>query len=242
MGNGVENDRVTILLRRKLDTLYPDGKIKDIQTQKNVYERLVRVAPMLGFDGYEDLVRSWGFTIGGDDVRVVVETSVVMPAVAQAPAAEPEHLVLASPDVYMGEEPLSLEYGNKPVLDEFSEGQAPMGDGTIEGAAGVVAALRAFRDERDWSRFHTPKDLACAISVEAAELLDAFRWSGPDTGVAGREDKVREELADVMIYCLYLADAIGEDPAALIADKLALNEGRYPADKSRGSAAKYTEL
>ncbi len=105
-----------------------------------------------------------------------------------------------------------------------------------------VAALRAFRDERDWSRFHTPNDLACAISVEAAELLDAFRWSGPDTGVAGREDEVREELADVMIYCLYLADAIGEDPAALIADKLALNEGHYPADKSRGSAAKYTEL
>ncbi len=105
-----------------------------------------------------------------------------------------------------------------------------------------LAAVRAFRDERDWARFHTPKDLACAISVEAAELLDAFRWSGPDTGVDGREDAVREELADVLIYCLYLADAIGADPAALIAQKLAANEAHYPADKARGNARKYTEL
>ncbi|MEY8436812.1 nucleotide pyrophosphohydrolase [Atopobiaceae bacterium 24-176] len=105
-----------------------------------------------------------------------------------------------------------------------------------------VVAVRAFRDERDWARFHTPKDLACAISVEAAELLDAFRWSGSDTGVDGREDAVCEELADVLIYCLYLADAIGADPAALIAQKLAANEAHYPADKARGNARKYTEL
>lgn len=105
-----------------------------------------------------------------------------------------------------------------------------------------LAALRAFRDERDWARFHAPKDLACAISVEAGELLDTFRWSGSDTGVAGREEAVRDELADVLIYCLYLADALGADPASLIGDKLAKNEARYPAEKARGNARKYTEL
>lgn len=104
------------------------------------------------------------------------------------------------------------------------------------------AALRAFRDERDWARFHTPKDLACAISVEAGELLDTFRWSGSDTGVVGREEAVRDELADVLIYCLYLADAIDADLACLIAEKMAKNEGHYPQDKARGNARKYTEL
>lgn len=113
---------------------------------------------------------------------------------------------------------------------------------TCHDCSSIVRSLRAFRDERDWARFHNPKDLACAISVEAAELLDAFRWSGEDTGIDGREEKVREELADVMIYCLYLADAIGADPASLIEDKLALNSGHYPADKARGTSAKYTEL
>lgn len=103
-------------------------------------------------------------------------------------------------------------------------------------------ALRAFRDERDWTQFHNPKDLACAISVEAGELLNVFRWSGEDTGIEGREEAVCEELADVMIYCFYLADAIGVDPIDIIAKKISINEEHYPADKAQGNARKYTEL
>ena len=106
----------------------------------------------------------------------------------------------------------------------------------------IRGALRTFRDERDWAQFHNPKDLACAISVEAGELLDAFRWSGEDTGIEGREETVCEELADVMIYCFYLADTIGVDPIDIIAKKISLNEEHYPADKAQGNARKYTEL
>lgn len=119
---------------------------------------------------------------------------------------------------------------------------SPEAGGTSFPAPGLMDALRTFRDERDWAPFHRHKDLACAISVEAAELLDAFRWSGADTGVGGREQAVRQELADVMIYCLYLADAVGADPSALIAEKLAIDAARYPVAKARGTSAKYTEL
>lgn len=106
----------------------------------------------------------------------------------------------------------------------------------------VCKSLRAFRDNRNWTQFHNPKDLACAISVEAGELLDSFRWSGEDTGIEGREESVHEELADVMIYCFYLADAIGVDPLDIITKKITLNEEHYPTDKALGNARKYTEL
>lgn len=106
----------------------------------------------------------------------------------------------------------------------------------------VMEDLLAFREERDWQQFHTPKDLAISISLEAAELLEAFQWSGADTSGAGHEDKVREELADVLIYCLFLADTMGMDPIDIIRQKMAVNRAKYPADAARGTARKYTEL
>lgn len=106
----------------------------------------------------------------------------------------------------------------------------------------IIDDLIAFREERDWLQFHNPKDLAISISLEAAELLEVFQWSGSDTSIAGHEDKVREELADVLIYCLYLAAAIGADPLEIMEEKIAVNRAKYPADVTRGTSRKYTEL
>lgn len=100
----------------------------------------------------------------------------------------------------------------------------------------------AFREERDWAQFHNPKDLALSISIEAAELLEVFQWSGTDLEVAGKKDRAVEELADVAIYCVYLAEALGVDLADAVGAKIDANAQKYPADKTRGNARKYTEL
>ena len=76
-----------------------------------------------------------------------------------------------------------------------------------------------FRNERDWSQFHNPKDLAASICIEAAELLEVFQWSGIDLEVKQKFDQAKEELADVLIYCIYMADRLGVDPAEIISDK-----------------------
>ena len=103
------------------------------------------------------------------------------------------------------------------------------------------AALE-FRDEREWAQFHNPKDLAASISIEASELLECFQWSGADTSADGREQRLREELADVLIYGIYMADAIGADIPRIIDEKLRLNAAKYPVGRARGKSAKYTEL
>lgn len=100
----------------------------------------------------------------------------------------------------------------------------------------------AFRDARNWRQFHNPKDLALSISLEAAELLECFQWSGTDLSPEKTRPRVREELADVMMYCIYLADAEGIDIPAALHDKILKNEQHYPVEKSRGSSAKYSEL
>ena len=100
----------------------------------------------------------------------------------------------------------------------------------------------AFRDERNWKQFHTPKDLAISISLEAAELLEIFQWSGTDLEVPEKRDKIREELADVMMYCFLMANATGLDIEEIITEKLEANARKYPAEKAYGSAKKYTEL
>ena len=100
----------------------------------------------------------------------------------------------------------------------------------------------AFREERDWGQFHNPKDLAISISLEASELLEAFQWSGTDLEVASKRDEMVEELADVAIYCIYLADALGVDLADAINAKIKANAEKYPVEKSRGSSRKYTEI
>ena len=110
---------------------------------------------------------------------------------------------------------------------------------TFEDAA---AKALAFRAERDWAQFHNPKDLAISISLESAELLEAFQWSGRDLEAAEKRDYMTEELADVTIYCIYLADAIGISLAEAVSAKIDSNEKKYPVDKSRGNSSKYTEL
>jgi NTP pyrophosphatase (non-canonical NTP hydrolase) len=99
-------------------------------------------------------------------------------------------------------------------------------------------ALREFADARDWNQFHSPKNLAAALAVEAAELLEHYQWSE----TAADPAKVREELADVLLYLIRLADKLDIDLAAAARDKIALNATKYPVEKARGSARKYTDL
>lgn len=99
--------------------------------------------------------------------------------------------------------------------------------------------IREFTEERDWDKFHNPKDLAIALSIEASELLEVFLWK--DVSGAERE-RVEEELADVFNYAFLLADKYGFDVATIIKKKIEANARKYPVDKSFGTAKKYTEL
>ena len=103
----------------------------------------------------------------------------------------------------------------------------------------LITALKAFRDERDWSQFHNAKDLAIALNIEAGELLEAFLWK--DAADANPE-KVKEELADVFSFALLLADKYGFNVEEIVSEKIHRNAEKYPADKARGTAKKYTEL
>lgn len=107
---------------------------------------------------------------------------------------------------------------------------------------GAYNKVISFRDERDWAQFHNPKDLAISVSLEAAELLELFQWSGEDLEVAKKHDVLKEELADVLIYCILLADRTGVDIVQAISDKVDANAAKYPVDKARGVSSKYTEL
>lgn len=103
----------------------------------------------------------------------------------------------------------------------------------------IINKIVAFRDERDWAQFHNSKDLALALSIEAAELNELYLWkSAEDVAV----DKVKEELADVLTFAFLLAHKHGLDITQIIEDKLKINAAKYPVDKSKGSAKKYTEL
>ncbi len=109
----------------------------------------------------------------------------------------------------------------------------------------LTRRIVAFRDERDWKQFHSPRSLAASICIEAAELLECFQWSSDETiaaDVEKRRGQIEEEIADVLIYTLLLAHDLGVDPTEAVQHKLAKNDARYPAGKARGSRAKYTEL
>lgn len=101
----------------------------------------------------------------------------------------------------------------------------------------ALAELRAFIEERDWSQFHSPENLAKSISIEAAELLECFQWSSE-----ADPDQVRDELADVLTYAFLLADRLNLDPEQIILHKLNETRAKYPADKSRGRSTKYDRL
>lgn len=107
------------------------------------------------------------------------------------------------------------------------------------------ARVRAFNEARDWARYHNPRNLAMALTVEAGELLELYLWcddAGPQPAVASRAPKVADELADVLICLLNLADRTGVDLAAAMEQKLARNEEKYPAERARGRMEKWDEL
>ena len=101
----------------------------------------------------------------------------------------------------------------------------------------VVQELDSFVQERDWDQFHSQENLAKSIAIEAGELLECFQWNGEAS-----PDRVQDELADVLTYCLLLANKLGVDPAQIVSDKLEVTRSKYPADKARGSSRKYDEL
>lgn len=103
----------------------------------------------------------------------------------------------------------------------------------------ITEAILKFRDERDWAQFHNAKDLAVALNVEAGELLELFLWKDADEADS---DKVKEELADILNYSFLLANKYGFDVEQIMMDKIQSNAERYPTDKAKGSAKKYSDL
>lgn len=109
----------------------------------------------------------------------------------------------------------------------------------------LLADLRKFNAERDWEQFHSPKNLATALMVEAAELAEIFQWHTqaesrkPDKATRQR---LGEEIGDVMIYLINLADKLGIDPLAAAAEKLSLNQQKYPVSLAKGNSLKYSKL
>lgn len=109
----------------------------------------------------------------------------------------------------------------------------------------LAAKLRIFASERDWDQFHSPKNLVMALSVEVSELMEHFQWLTEEQSSALPLEKlqqVREEIGDVLIYLTRLSDKLGVDMLEAAAEKLEVNRAKYPAEKVRGSAKKYTEL
>ena len=94
-----------------------------------------------------------------------------------------------------------------------------------------------FTRERDWDQFHSPENLAKSISIEAGELLECFQWNNEYD-----LDEVKEELADVINYCLLMADKLGVDPKQIVLEKMEKNDLKYPVEKAKGVSTKYTKL
>lgn len=103
----------------------------------------------------------------------------------------------------------------------------------------IIQALRKFNDDRDWSQYHDPKNVALAISIEAGELNEAFLWKQPSEV---EKEKIKEELADVFLYSFLMADKCGLDVEQICMDKIRRNAEKYPVAKAKGKNLKYTEL
>jgi len=103
----------------------------------------------------------------------------------------------------------------------------------------IIQALLNFRNERDWEQFHNPKDLALALSIESAELLELFLWKKADEA---NITKVKEELADIFSFAFLLAEKYGFDVKEIVMEKIKTNAEKYPVDKSKGTSKKYDEL
>ena len=106
----------------------------------------------------------------------------------------------------------------------------------------ILEVINQFRDERNWRQFHNEKDLSLSISLEAAELLELFQWKSSEEVVSEKQERLAEELADVLIYSYMLADNLDFDINDIIRKKLVKNSEKYPIDKSKGNNTKYQEL
>ena len=102
----------------------------------------------------------------------------------------------------------------------------------------TIDRIRRFTEDRDWDQFHTPANLAKSISIEANELLECFQWSDTDYDIS----HVREELADVLVYCRNMLDKLDLDEDEIVNEKMSKNEAKYPVDKAKGKADKYDRL
>ena len=102
----------------------------------------------------------------------------------------------------------------------------------------TIDRIRKFSDDRDWDQFHSPANLAKSISIEANELLECFQWDETNFDI----NAVKEELADVMVYCRNMLDKLGLDEDEIINEKMAKNEAKYPIEKAKGKADKYNKL
>jgi NTP pyrophosphatase (non-canonical NTP hydrolase) len=106
----------------------------------------------------------------------------------------------------------------------------------------LIDLLEKFRDERDWSQFHDSKNLALALSIEAAELNELFLWKKDDDAEKVDKQRLREELADVFAYAIMLAGRHGLDVSEIVKEKIVQNAKKYPVDQSKGNSAKYRDL
>lgn len=102
----------------------------------------------------------------------------------------------------------------------------------------TIERIRKFSEDRDWDKFHSPANLAKSISIEANELLECFQWSDENYDI----NEVKEELADVLVYCRNMLDKLGLDEDEIINSKMNQNEAKYPVEKAKGKADKYTKL
>lgn len=102
----------------------------------------------------------------------------------------------------------------------------------------TINRIRKFSDDRDWDKFHSPSNLAKSIVIEASELLECFQWSDDQYDL----NQVKEELADVLVYCRNLLDKLNLDEDEIVNSKMDQNERKYPADKAKGKADKYNKL
>jgi len=121
----------------------------------------------------------------------------------------------------------------------------PMNIHDIDSLDTLRQRIRDFAQAREWERYHTPKNLVMALSVEAAELLEPFQWLTAEQSLqlsAEQHEAVRQEIADVLIYLTRLADVLGIDLLDAAADKLAINARKYPVDKAHGNANKYLDF
>jgi NTP pyrophosphatase (non-canonical NTP hydrolase) len=106
----------------------------------------------------------------------------------------------------------------------------------------VLKKLIAFRDERDWKQFHDSKNLAIAISIEAAELNELFLWKTVEQSEEVKLDRVKEELADVLSFSFLLAEKLGLNPFDIVTQKIKKNSEKYPVEKAKGKSDKYDQL